>query len=80
MEHWFGVQTGAIGGAGSRVFDVWCNGNVLLKRFDIFKEAGTGPLVKTFTHLEPTAQGKLEIYFTPATNYPSISAIEVIPE
>jgi Malectin domain len=80
MEHWFGVQSGAIGGVGSRVFDVSCNGIMLLKRFDIFREAGAGPLVKTFTHIEPTAQGKLEIYFTPAVNYPSISAIEVIPE
>jgi hypothetical protein len=26
------------------------------------------------------AQGKIEIYFTPDVNYPSISAIEVIPE
>ena len=80
LEHWFGVQSGAIGGVGSRVFDVSCNGAMLLKRFDIFQEAGTGPLVKTFPYIEPTAQGKLEIYFTPATNYPSISAIEVIPE
>lgn len=79
LEHWFGVQS-AVGGLGSRIFDVSCNGTVLLKRFDIFRESGTGPLVKTFTHIEPTAQGKLEIYFTPATNYPSVSAIEVIPE
>ena len=80
LEHWWGVQSGALGGVGSRVFDVSCNGTMLLKRFDIFQEAGTGPVVKTFPHIEPTAQGKLEIYFTPAVNYPSISAIEVIPE
>lgn len=80
MEHWFGVQNGGIGGAGSRVFDVSCNGSMLLKGFDIFREAGSEPLVKTFPHIEPTSQGKIEIYFTPAVNYPSISAIEVIPE
>jgi hypothetical protein len=83
LEHWWGIQNGAIGGVGgvgSRVFDVSCNGTMLLKRFDIFREAGTGPLVKTFSRIEPTAQGKLEIYFTPATDYPSVSAIEVIPE
>ena len=80
MEHWFGVQNGGIGGVGSRVFDVSCNGSMLLKGFDIFREAGSGPLVKTFQHIEPTPQGKIEIYFTPAVNYPSISAIEVIPE
>jgi hypothetical protein len=80
LEHWFGVQNGSAGGVGSRVFDVSCNGYMLLKRFDIFSEAGSGPLVKTFAHIEPTAQGKIEIYFMPATNYPSVSAIEVIPE
>jgi hypothetical protein len=80
MEHWFGVQNGGIGGVGSRVFDVSCNGSMLLKGFDIFREAGSKPLVKSFQHIEPTPQGKLEIYFTPAMNYPSISAIEVIPE
>jgi hypothetical protein len=80
MEHWFGVQNGGIGGVGSRVFDVSCNGSMLLKGFDIFREAGSQPLVKSFQHIEPTSQGKLEIYFTPAVNYPSISAIEVIPE
>jgi hypothetical protein len=73
MEHWFG-------GVGSRVFDVSCNGSMLLKGFDIFREAGSEPLIKSFQHIEPTPQGKIEIYFTPAVNYPSISAIEVIPE
>jgi hypothetical protein len=80
MEHWFGVQNGGIGGVGSRVFDVSCNGSMLLKRFDILREAGSEPLIKTFQHIEPTPQGKIEIYFTPAVNYPSINAIEVIPE
>jgi len=80
MEHWFGVQNGGIGGVGSRVFDVSCNGSMLLKGFDIFREAGSEPLVKSFQHIEPTPQGKIEIYFTPDVNYPSISAIEVIPE
>jgi hypothetical protein len=79
-EHWFGVQNGGIGGVGSRVFDVSCNGSMLLKGFDISGEAGSEPLVKSFQHIEPTPQGKIEIYFTPAVNYPSISAIEIIPE
>jgi hypothetical protein len=80
LEHWFGSQNGGIGGVGSRVFDVSCNGSILLKNFDIYKEAGAAPLVKTFSHIEPTAQGKIELYFTPVVNYPSISAIEVLPE
>lgn len=80
LEHWFGVQNGGIGGVGSRVFDVSCNGIMLLKGFDIFREAGSAPLIKSFPHVAPTPQGKIEIYFTPAVNYPSISALEVIPE
>jgi len=80
LERWFGIRNGGFGGVGSRVFDVSCNGSLLLKNFDIFREAGNGPLVKSFAHIEPTAQGKIELYFTPGVNYPSISAIEVIPE
>jgi hypothetical protein len=80
LEGWFGGQGGAVGGEGSRVFDISCNGNMLQKSFDIFKEAGSAPLVKTFPHIEPTAQGKIEIYFTPGKNYPSVSSIEIMPE
>ncbi len=80
MEHWFGVQNRSIGGVGSRVFDLSCNGLMLLKGFDIFRESGSQPLVKSFEHIEPTPQGKIEIYFTPDVNYPSVSAIEVLPE
>lgn len=80
LEHWFGVQNGGAGGIGSRVFDVTCNGLMLLKSFDIYREAGPGPLVKTFPHIEPTAQGKIELSFTPVKNYASVSAIEVVAE
>jgi hypothetical protein len=63
MEHWFGVQNGGIGGVGSRVFDVSCNGSMLLRGFDIFREAGSEPLVKSFPHIErtPRAQSKFTL-------------------
>jgi hypothetical protein len=80
LEHYFGLEAGAVGGVGSRVFDVSCDGRMLLQGFDIFREAGSGPLVKTFSHIEATPQGKIEIYFTPGANYPSVSAIEVLSE
>ena len=67
------------GGAGSRAFDVYCNGVALLKNFDIFKEAG-GPLLardKTFNNLEPDAQGKLNLTFAPVRDYALVNAIEV---
>lgn len=80
IERWFGIQNQNVGGSGSRVFDVSCNGVDLLKNFDIMREARNAPLVKTFTHVEPTPQSKIEIYFTPNVNYPSLSGIEILPE
>jgi hypothetical protein len=79
-ESWFGAQNGRPGGIGSRVFDVWCNGTVILKNFDILQEAGSAPLTKTFLHVEPTGQNKIDLHFEPIVNYPSLSAIEIIPE
>jgi hypothetical protein len=80
IERWFGAQNQNVGGPGSRVFDVSCNGTEILKNFDIMREVQNAPLVKTFTHIQPTPQGKIEIYFTPDVNYPSLSAVEVLPE
>jgi hypothetical protein len=79
-EGWFGAKNGGPGGVGSRVFDVYCNGSVLLKDFDISKEASSGTTTMTIHHVKPTAHGVLEINFTPVKNYPLINAIEIIPE
>ena len=79
-EGWFGTSNGGPGGAGSRIFDVYCNGSVLLKDFDIFKESASGTASVTIHHVKPTAHGVLEINFTPVKNYPLINAIEVTPE
>lgn len=69
-------------GPGSRVFHVFCNGEALLKNFDIFKEAGgdNRAVIKKFTGLTPDAQGRLMLEFKPVTNYPLINAIEVVDE
>jgi hypothetical protein len=67
-------------GAGSRVFDVWCNGTAILKNFDIFREGGSEALTRTFSYVAPTKQEKIEIYFVPGVSYPLLNAIEVIPE
>jgi hypothetical protein len=67
------------GGVGSRVFDVYCNGTVLLKDFDVFKEAGMAcqAVKRTFHHLKPNAQGKLVLWFVPVVDYATVRAIEV---
>lgn len=80
-EHYFGSDGPPTGGTGSRVFRVLCNGETLLDNFDIYKEAGSlHALTKTFHHLRPSAQGKLELTFEPITNYATVSGIEVLDE
>ena len=80
-EFYFGPSASGVGGVGSRVFRVLCNGNTLLDNFDIYKEAGSlHALNKTFHHLKPTAQGKLNIAFEPIVNNATVSGIEVIDE
>jgi Malectin domain len=82
-EHWFGVPDYATGaGAGSRVFDVYCNGVALLRDFDIFKEAAgcLRPVVKVFHGLKANHQGKLLLSFVPTADYACVNAIEVVDE
>ena len=64
------------------MFDVYCNGEALLRNFDIFKEAGRENLAldKTFHRLQPNAQRNLTITFAPIANYPTVKAIEVVDE
>lgn len=70
------------GGAGSRLFDVYCNGVALLRNFDIYREAG-GPnraVEKVFRGIRPNAQNKIALSFVPVRDYPCLKAIEVTPE
>lgn len=80
-ELYFGPGASGVGGVGSRVFKVICNGQTLLDNFDILKEAGSlHELTKTFRHLKPTAQGKLNLIFEPIQNNATVSGIEVVDE
>ncbi len=69
-------------GAGCRVFDVTCNGLLLLQDFDIFQAAPGAfrPVVREFHGLHPDGQGKLLLSFSPKVNYAEVRAIEVIDE
>jgi hypothetical protein len=70
-----------VGGTGSRLFRVMCNGVAILDDFDIYKEAGSlHALTKTFYHVKPTAQGKLNLTFEPDVNNATVSGIEVLDE
>jgi hypothetical protein len=81
-ESWFGPGRPGGGGTGSRVFDLYLNGQSLLRNFDIFEESGGSlrALTRTFRRLTPNAQGKLVLQFVPVRNYGLINAIEVIDE
>jgi len=69
-------------GAGCRVFDVTCNGVLLLQDFDVLQAAAGPfrPVVREFHGLHPNGQGKLLLSFSPKVNYAEIRAIEVIDE
>jgi len=79
-EPWFGAENGGVGGPGSRVFDVACNGEMLLKNFDILATSGSAPVVKAFDNIQASAGGRIELSFMPVVNYAVVNAIEVIPE
>lgn len=69
-------------GVGCRVFNVSCNGSMLLQDFDIYKAANGAflPVVREFHGLHPNGQGKLFLTFSPEVNYAEVRAIEVIDE
>ena len=65
----------------AHVFNVFCNGKVLLNEFDLGKEAGaTDVVVRRFTGLQPNAQGKLLLSFVPVRGYATVTGIEVLPQ
>ena len=79
-ETWFG-GTGA-GGAGSRLFDILCNGLMLQQSMDVYKEAG-GPfraIRKTYRGLKLSANGKLVFQFVTTRNNAFVNAIEILDE
>ncbi|MEI9970837.1 MAG: malectin domain-containing carbohydrate-binding protein [Ignavibacteriota bacterium] len=78
----FGAPANYPGGEGRRIFDIYCNGLVLVKGLDIFKEAGAPnrAIQKTCHSLKPNAQGKLVFSFVPVVDYPTVRSIEVLDE
>jgi hypothetical protein len=80
-ETYWGKENEGGGGAGQRLFDIYCNGSAIVRNLDILKEAGPNhALIKRFRGLRPTAQGKLNFEFVPVINYASVFAIEVLDE
>ncbi|MDR3724916.1 MAG: malectin domain-containing carbohydrate-binding protein [Terracidiphilus sp.] len=65
----------------AHLFNVFCNGNEILKNFNLAKEArATDVVIRKFSGVEPNAQGKLLLNFVPVEGYATITGIEVLPE
>ena len=65
----------------AHLFNIFCNGNALLKNFNVVKEARQSDVViRKFTGLVPNAQGKLLLSFVPVEGYATVTGIEVLPE
>jgi hypothetical protein len=63
------------------IFNVFCNGKVLLQNFDLAKEAReTDVVMRRAIGLEPNAQGKLLLSFVPVEGYATVTGIEVLPQ
>ncbi|MBV9084456.1 MAG: hypothetical protein JOZ62_17410 [Acidobacteriaceae bacterium] len=81
-ERWFGRGLPGGGGAGSRFFDILCNGVAIERDFDLFKRAG-GPnraFVYAMRGLKANHQDKLVISLVPSKNFPLVNAIEILDE
>lgn len=80
-EHYWMANPDGSGIVGRRIFRVFSDGTMLLDNFDIAREAGSlHAEMKTFYHLRPSPEGKLNLTFEPIANYATVSAIEVIDE
>jgi hypothetical protein len=65
----------------AHVFNVFCNGNALLKDFNLPKEARQSDVVlRKFANIEPNSQGKLLLNFVPVEGYATVTGIEVLPQ
>ena len=79
QDAWFSHEKPGAVNTGKRRFDVDCNGKQLLQQFDILQQAdGSGfRVIKRFTGVQPTAQGKILLSFTPSQNYAVLNALSV---
>ena len=63
----------------AHIFNVFCNGKVLLQNFNLAKEARQSDVViRKIVGLEPNAQGKLLLDFVPVDGYATVTGIEVV--
>ncbi len=81
-EAFFGTETATPSVGAGRAFDVYANGEALLRNFDILAQTGgpNRPITETFHGLQPNAAGLIALSFVPVKNYACVNAIEVTDE
>jgi hypothetical protein len=80
-ESWLGPGRPGGGGAGSRVFSIFCNMNPLLRRYDLITDSGADQVkIKTFRNLEPDRNGMLVFAFDAEENKALLNAIEIVDQ
>jgi hypothetical protein len=76
----FGQNNAAGGGESSRVFGIAINGRPVLPDFDVIGDADASTAdIRVFKDVAPADDGKLHLEFTPVSNMPILSGIEISP-
>jgi hypothetical protein len=81
-ETFYGPESAAGGGEGSRIMTVLANGQPLLRDFDVLADAGGDRTaeVKVFSDISPATDGQLHLTFSSAKGGNGmLSAIEILP-
>jgi hypothetical protein len=81
-EGFYGTVMTPPGDGPGRLFDLYSNGEALLRNFDIYRKAGgpNKPVTETFRGIQPNAAGLIVLSFVPIKNYACVNAIEVTDE
>ena len=76
----YGMNNPAAGGESSRVFGIAINGRPALPYFDVVADSEPSTAdIKVFKGVAPAADGQLHLQFTPVSNMPILSGIEITP-
>ncbi|HKE21114.1 MAG TPA: malectin domain-containing carbohydrate-binding protein [Bryobacteraceae bacterium] len=80
-ENYYTVWNAAPG-TGQRLFNVYLNGLLVLRDFDVFSRAGGAlrAITRTFRDIEPTPQDKIVVTFEPVTDPAIVNTVEVIDQ
>jgi hypothetical protein len=81
-ETFYGPESVGGGGEGSRIMTVLCNGQPLLRDFDVLADSGGDRTadVKVFSDIAPAADGQLHLSFSSGKGGGAmLSAIEILP-